>query len=196
MTGISRYIAILLCIQSITAQTVNTGVLTIEPNTVLSTFFAFDNKASGDVLHNGNFYVYSDFKNDGLFTYSDLSDGKTFFIGNSNQVIEGASISEFQNIEFNNVSSKFPFSLKTTVVVNKLSSFRNGIVDGSHDAGIMIFKENASHSQTSNLSFVDGRVEKIGTAKFEFPIGDDVYYRPSFNDEKKVNDTYTTEYFF
>lgn len=190
-------IILIFCFGKVFSQTVNTGVLTIEPNTDFSTFFAFDNKASGDILHNGNFYAYSDFKNDGLFTYSDLSNGKTFFIGNSNQIIEGGSISEFQNVEFNNISSKFPFSLKTTVVINKLASFKNGIVDGSNDAGKMIFNANTSHSDTSNLSFVDGRVEKIGAEKFEFPIGDDVYYRPSLNDANSNPDnTYTTEYFF
>lgn len=196
MTGISKYLAILLGIQNITAQTVNTGVLTIEPNTDFSTFFAFDNKASGDVLHNGNFYAYSDFKNDGLFTYTDLSNGKTLFVGNSQQKIEGLSTSDFQNIEFDNTSAKTPFLLTTEIVINKLASFKNGIVDNSLDTGKVIFNENASHTDTSNLSFVDGRVEKKGAAKFEFPIGD-VYYRPSLNDaNSNSNNIYTTEYFF
>ncbi|SFD54433.1 gliding motility-associated C-terminal domain-containing protein [Flavobacterium phragmitis] len=196
MTGISKYLAILLGIQNITAQTVNTGVLTIEPNTDFSTFFAFDNKASGDVLHNGNFYAYSDFKNDGLFTYTDLSNGKTLFVGNSQQKIEGLSTSDFQNIEFDNTSAKTPFLLTTEIVINKLASFKNGIVDNSLDTGKVVFNENASHTDTSNLSFVDGRVEKKGAAKFEFPIGD-VYYRPSLNDaNSNSNNIYTTEYFF
>ncbi|KAF2515550.1 gliding motility-associated C-terminal domain-containing protein [Flavobacterium foetidum] len=187
----------LFCFGKVFTQTINTGVLTIEPNTDFSTLFAFDNKANGDVLHNGNLYLYADFKNDGLFTYTDLSNGKTFFIGNSNQIIEGTSISEFQNIEFNNSSNNAPFFLKTTIVVNKQASFRNGIVDGSNDAGKMIFNENAFHSETSNLSFVDGRVEKKGTAKFEFPVGDDVFYRPSINELNNApNNIYTTEYFF
>ncbi len=186
----------IFCFGKVFTQTVNTGVLTIEPNTDFSTLFAFDNKASGDVLHNGNFYAYSDFKNDGLFTYSDLSNGKTFFIGNSQQKIEGLSTSDFQNIEFDNTSAKTPFLLTTEIVINKLASFKSGIVDNSLDTGKVIFNENASHTNTSNLSFVDGRVEKKGSAKFEFPIGD-VYYRPSLNDaNSNPNNIYTTEYFF
>ncbi|MFD2941631.1 gliding motility-associated C-terminal domain-containing protein [Flavobacterium notoginsengisoli] len=189
-------LVLLCCFGKIFAQTINTGVFTIEPNTDFSTIFDFDNTTDGDVLNNGNFYVYANFKNDGLFTYTDSANGKTFFIGNSQQLIEGGSISGFQNIEFNNISSKFPFFLKTTVAVNKQALFKNGIVDGSNDAGKMIFNTNALHSDTSNLSFVDGRVEKVGAAKFEFPIGDDVYYRPSLNDvSSSPNNSYTTEYF-
>lgn len=187
---------VFFCTGQLLAQTVNVGELSIAPNTPFSTVSDFDNKVSGDVLNDGNLYVYSNFKNDGLFTFTDSSNGKSFFIGNKSQLIDGNAISDFQNIEFNNTSSKFPFLLKTTLVINKEALFRNGIVDGSNDAGIMIFNENAFHSETSNLSFVDGRVEKKGIAKFEFPIGDDVFYRPSINDANNTNNSYTTEYFF
>lgn len=175
----------------------NTGELSVLPNTQFSTVVNFDNKVSGDVLNDGNFYVYSNFKNDGLFTYTDLNDGKTFFIGPTQQSIEGAAPPYFQNIEFNNTSSKVPFRLVTTIVINKMAAFKNGIIDAANNIGKVVFNENASHSDTSNLSFVDGRVQKKGTANFEYPIGDDVYYRPSLNDVNlSVNDIYTTEYFF
>lgn len=187
----------IFCIEKLFAQTVNTGELSVLPNTQLSTVVDFDNKASGDILNDGNFYVYSNFKNDGLFTYTDLSDGKTLFLGNNVQSIEGTSAPYFQNIEFNNTSSKEPFRLASTIVINKIAAFKNGIVDAANDIGKMVFNENASHSDTSNLSFVDGRVEKKGSVKFEFPIGDDIYYRPSVNDgTSNVNNIYTTEYFF
>ena len=179
------------------SQNVNTGELSVLPNTQFSTIADFDNKVSGDILNDGNFYVYSNFKNDGLFTYTDLSDGKTFFAGNNEQYIEGTAPPYFQNIEFNNLSSLEPFRLATTLVINKMAVFKNGIVDAANDKGKIIFNENASHSNTSNLSFVDGRVEKKGLAKFEFPIGDDVFYRPSLNEESQnLNNIYTTEYFF
>ncbi|MFH6967688.1 gliding motility-associated C-terminal domain-containing protein [Flavobacterium sp. FlaQc-28] len=190
-------IIILFCIGKAFSQTVNTGELSVLSNTQLSTVVDFDNKESGDVLNDGNFYVYSNFKNDGLFTYTDLSDGRIFFIGSNLQSIEGAAPPYFQNIEFNNTSSNVPFRLASTIVINKLATFKNGIVDAANDIGKMIFNENASHSDTSNLSFVDGRVEKKGAAKFEFPVGDDVYYRPSVNDgSQNINNIYTTEYFF
>lgn len=81
-------------------------------------------KKSGDVLNDGNFYVYSNFKNDGLFTYTDLSDGRIFFIGSNLQSIEGAAPPYFQNIEFNNTSSNVPFRLASTIVINKLATFK------------------------------------------------------------------------
>jgi saccharopine dehydrogenase-like NADP-dependent oxidoreductase len=66
-------------IEKVFSQTVNTGELSVLSNTQLSTVVDFDNKESGDFLNDGNFYVYSNFKNDGLFTYTDLSDGRIFF---------------------------------------------------------------------------------------------------------------------
>lgn len=179
------------------AQTVNIGELVILPNTQFSTVFDFENKPQGDFLNDGNFYAYANFKNDGLTTYSDLSNGFLFFIGNKQQLIGGEAISGFQNVEFNNASDKKPFHLETIIAVNKEAVFKNGIVDCSNGIGKIIFNENAFHSETSNLSFVDGRVEKIGSEKFEFPVGDDVYYRPSLNEvNKEANGIYTTEYFF
>ncbi|WP_379689450.1 gliding motility-associated C-terminal domain-containing protein [Flavobacterium procerum] len=186
----------IFCIGPISAQTVNIGELSIAPNTQFSTIFDLENKTSGDFLNDGNLYVYANFKNDGLFTYSGSENGKTFFIGNKEQLIDGLSISHFQNIEFNNTSDVMPFRLATTIVVNKQALFKNGIIDASNDIGKMIFNENASHSDASNLSFVDGRVEKKGSAKFEFPVGDDVFYRPSMKDENSNMNIYVTEYFF
>lgn len=197
MSGISRYFAILLCIQSIEAQTVNTGVLTIEPNTDFSTLSAFENKVSGDVLHSGNLYVYADFKNDGLFTYTDLSNGKTSFLGKQMQLIEGLEIAHFQNILFDNTSALAPFHLNTAIEIGNNAAFKNGIIDAASYNGKMIFDDNAFHSDASNLSFVDGKVENLGNLEFEFPVGDDVYFRPSYNDKSaNANNIYTTQYFF
>lgn len=201
MNKIKKYRAfscmiMIFCIGSISAQTVNTGELSIAANTQFSTIFDLENKTSGDFLNDGNLYAYANFKNDGLFTYSDSENGKTFFIGNKEQLIDGLSISHFQNIEFNNTSDVMPFRLAATIVVNKQAVFKNGIIDASNDIGKMVFNENAFYSEASNLSFVDGRVEKKGSQKFEFPIGDSVYFRPSLNDAGgSINNSYTTEYF-
>ncbi|HEY1193947.1 gliding motility-associated C-terminal domain-containing protein [Flavobacterium sp.] len=187
---------VFFCTGQLFAQTVNVGELSIAPNSQFSTVFDFDNKANGDVLNDGNLYVYANFKNDGLFTFTDSNSGKTFFIGNKPQVINGDAISGFQNIEFQNSSGTVPFQLTTTIEINKLAAFKTGIINGSNNIGKIVFNENATYSDASNLSFVDGRVEKKGTQKFEFPIGDDVYFRPSISDGNNSNNSYTTEYFF
>lgn len=179
------------------AQTVNIGELSIAPNTLVATLFDFENKPSGDFLNDGNFYVYSNFKNDGLVTFTDSADGKTFFIGQKIQSIEGLETAHFQNTEFNNLSDKTPFQLKTSIMINKMAAFKNGIVDGASYNGKMIFDQNGFHSDASNLSFVDGQVENIGNLDFEFPVGDNFYFRPTYHDKaSNVSNVYTTQYFF
>ncbi|KAF2339647.1 gliding motility-associated C-terminal domain-containing protein [Flavobacterium nitrogenifigens] len=186
----------LLFTSQITAQTVNTGDLSVAPNTQLSTLFNFDNKPTGDVLIDGNFIAYANFNNDGLITYTNSGNGKTFFVGTQQQLISGAEIAHFQNIVFENTSELVPFHLNTTIEIGKNAEFKNGIVDADSFNGKMIFDQDAFHSDASNLSFVDGKVENIGNLDFEFPVGDQFYFRPSYHDKgANTNNVYTTQYF-
>ncbi|MBL0738725.1 gliding motility-associated C-terminal domain-containing protein [Flavobacterium sp. GN10] len=179
------------------AQTVNIGDLAVAPNTQLSTLFNFDNKSSGDLLIDGNFIAYANFNNDGLVTYSDSSNGKTFFIGTQQQLISGVETAHFQNITFENASDLVPFHLNTIIEVGKNVEFKKGIVDADSYNGKMIFGQNAFHTDASNLSFVDGKVENVGNLDFEFPVGDQYYFRPSYHDKgANANNIYTTQYFF
>lgn len=187
----------ILIIGKLSAQTINTGDLSIAPNTEFSTLFNFDNKTSGDLLIDGNFIAYANFNNDGLVTYSNASNGKTFFIGTQEQTITGVQIAHFQNIAFDNVSTLVPFHLKTAIQVGNNSQFKTGIINADSYNGKMIFDQNAFHTDASNLSFVDGKVENIGNLDFEFPIGDNFYFRPSYHDKASdTNNVYTTQYFF
>ncbi|WP_264553965.1 gliding motility-associated C-terminal domain-containing protein [Flavobacterium sp. N2038] len=190
-------IVLILFIDHLSAQTVNLGDLSIAPNAQFATLFDFDNKSSGDFLIDGDFITYADFNNDGLVTYSTISNGKSFFVGTQEQLIKGLQIAHFQNIIFDNVSSLVPFHLSTSIEIGNNAAFKNGIIDADSYNGKMIFDENAFHSNASNLSFVDGEVENLGNLEFEFPIGDDVYFRPSYHN-KAVNESniYTTQYLF
>jgi gliding motility-associated-like protein len=181
----------------LSAQTVNLGDLAINPNTQFSTLFDFDNKPNGDLLIDGDFIAYANFNNDGLITYSTPSNGNTFFIGQKLQLIEGLETAHFQNVFFDNTSGIVPFHLSTSIEIGNNAAFKNGIIDASSFNGKMIFDDNAFHTDASNLSFVDGKVENLGNLNFEFPIGDDVYFRPSFHDKAAdINNAYTTQYFF
>lgn len=188
---------LVFCFGKTFTQTVNTGELSIAANTVFSTTFDFDNKTNGDVLNDGNFYAYANFKNNGLVTYTDNSTGKTLFLGNKIQIIEGTEIPHFQNVEFDNKSVLIPFSLMTSISVGNNVAFKNGIIDADSFDTKMIFEQNAFHTDASNLSFVDGEVENIGNLNFEFPIGDNYYFRPTYHDKSSsANNIYTTQYFF
>ena len=52
------------------AQTVNVGDLYISPGTIMSTVGAMDNKSTGNLFNDGDFYVYSHYNNDGLVSFS------------------------------------------------------------------------------------------------------------------------------
>lgn len=184
-------------ITKLSSQTVNLGELAINANTQFATIFDFDNKPNGDLLIDGDFIAYANFNNDGLVTYSTPSNGKTFFIGQKLQLIEGLQTAHFQNILFDNKSAIVPFHLSTLIEIGNNAAFKNGIIDAASFNGKMIFDDNAFHTDASNLSFVDGKVENLGNLNFEFPIGDDVYFRPSYHDKAvDINNAYTTQYFF
>ncbi|KAF2516240.1 gliding motility-associated C-terminal domain-containing protein [Flavobacterium zhairuonense] len=190
-------ILLLFFISKIASQTVNIGELSIASSTAFSTVSDFVNETSGDVLIDGNFYAYSNFKNNGLVTYDDNSAGKTFFTGTRVQLIEGSEIPHFQNVEFDNKSVLVPFSLMTSINIGSNVTFKNGIIDADSFNTKMIFEQNAFHTDASNLSFVDGQVENIGNLNFEFPIGDNYYFRPTYHDKStSLNNVYTTQYFF
>lgn len=181
----------------LTAQTVNLGDLSISYNTPFATVFNFDNKPTGDFLIDGSFIVYADFNNDGLVTYSNLSKGKTFFTGTAVQLIKGQEPAHFQNVVFDNTSALVPFELSTSIEIGSNAQFKNGIVDAASYNSKMIFGPNAFQSDASNLSFVDGKVQNLGNLNFEFPIGDNYYFRPSYHDKAaNANNSYTSQYFF
>ncbi|STO18527.1 hypothetical protein [Flavobacterium hibernum] len=181
----------------LTSQVVNYGDMYLMQNTPVKTFFNFQNTATGDLLQDGSLYVNANFKNEGLVRYNVAQNGTTFFSGNQTQIIEGSETSYFQNIVFDNITSTAPFHLASNINIGKNASFKNGIIDADTYNGKMIFDENAFHSNASNLSFVDGKVENLGNLQFEFPIGDEIYFRPSINnkagDDKNI---YTTQFFF
>src|SRR5690554_4096295 len=80
-----------------TAQTVNTGELSVSPGTEVSTYFDFHNRESGRVLNDGYFYFYDDYNNDGIFGYTlDTSTGYVIFEGKQSgiQQISGSAPSD------------------------------------------------------------------------------------------------------
>ncbi|MDY0989466.1 gliding motility-associated C-terminal domain-containing protein [Flavobacterium sp. CFBP9031] len=187
----------ILIIGKLSAQTINTGDLSIAPNTEFSTLFNFDNKTNGDLLIDGDFIAYANFNNDGLVTYTNSSNGKTYFIGTQKQLISGTQTAHFQNVIFENTSELVPFHLNTIINIGKNVEFKKGIIDADSYNGKMVFEQNAFHTDASNLSFVDGKVENVGNLDFEFPVGDQFYFRPSYHDKgANANNVYTTQYFF
>jgi hypothetical protein len=163
----------------ISAQTVNSGDFYISPNTTVSTVGEMDNLAMGNLLNDGDFYLYDHYNNEGLVSFTPASTtGTTHLSGLFGfQNISGNSPMEWNNVEFDNTVIKPAFHLSNTVSIAGVSDFNKGIVDNHNFGGSIIFEKASSHFNTSNDSHVDGSVIKNGDDAFTFPVGDNNYYR-------------------
>lgn len=178
------------------AQFVNEGNMKVGNGAIMALYTDYKNENSGNFINDGQVYVFQNWLNDGIVSYGASSLGITLFSGTAEQRIEGRQVADFQNIVFNNLGSLVPFQLYTTITVGNNTDFKNGIINAADHNGKIVFKENAVHSNVGDQSFVDGMVEKKGVAMFGFPVGDELYYRPSYhaNGADAAND-YTTQYF-
>ncbi|MBS7253610.1 gliding motility-associated C-terminal domain-containing protein [Flavobacterium branchiicola] len=181
------------------AQLLNPDQIKVAPGTIMSVHFDFKNAATGEFINDGQVHIFNHWTNDGKVDFTPSQQGTTYFTGKEEQIIDGdpSSLhSRLQNVVFDNNTAASPFILATDISVSGNAAFKQGIVDADSFNGKVIFDTNAAHSNTSNASFVDGRVSKIGTAGFEYPVGDANYYRPSIHANSGDNgDIYTSHYF-
>lgn len=182
--------------QNLMAQLVNDGPFMIKGGTTVSIYFDYLNRNSGNFINDGELHIFQNWNNDGLVSFNPNSNGRTFFTGFQEQLIEGNSISSFRNLIFDNSSSAIPFHLATTIVVAKKAYFNYGIVQADAYDGRVVFDEIASHENASNHSFVDGQVEKRGIEAFQFPVGDVAFFRPSYTAGLQQNSNFVTQYFY
>lgn len=180
------------------SQTVNTGELVISPGTQLSTVGTLDNKATGDLVNDGELFVYDHYNNDGLVTFTTGSKtGTTRMKGSAGfQDISGALPMEWYNAEFNNSTVQPAFHLSNEVSVAGQADFQTGIVDDDNYGGLLVFENKADQINADDNSHVDGLVQKNGTDAFRYPIGDKGKYRyASISAPKDVADAFTGKYF-
>jgi len=187
----------LLSYQKTQAQLINKGDLQIADKTIVSVYMDYENETSGDFVNDGNLYIFNNWNNNGKVSFTKEKFGSTFFTGSQPQQISGSTIATFKNIVFDNLASVVPFDLKTTIEVANTTDFQNGIVNAADYDGKVIFDENASHLNAGNQSFIDGMVQKKGKAMFEFPIGNQLYFRPSYDaSSSSEKNTFSTQYFY
>lgn len=186
---------------SVQAQLLNPDQIKVTSGTLVSVHFDFKNAATGEFINDGQVHIFNHWTNDGKVSFTPSQQGTTYFTGQEEQIIDGeipssAVYSRFKNVTFNNSYASTPFLLATDISVSGNSNFQRGIIDADSYNGKVIFESNATHTNTSNNSFVDGRVTKVGTAAFEYPVGDANYYRPSIHGNSGDNsDAYTAHYF-
>lgn len=176
----------------------NYGAFQIKNNTILWIDMDYENFPKGEFVNDGLVYALRNFQNDGIVSYTDSkSTGQTTFGGSQIQRIFGSQISDFQKVVFASESSDLiPFQLETSISVGDNSDFLLGIINADQYKSKMIFKAGAFHKNASDLSFVDGMVEKTGREEFQFPVGNDLYFRPSYHASAGSSGVYTTQYFY
>src|SRR5690606_910215 len=179
-------------------QTVNTGTVVIMEGTEVSTLYNFDNKQSGDIINDGTFYIYGNWNNDGLVSYTpDIESGYTLFQGMyGKQQITGSMPSDFYDILLDNPAAQPAFQLSGDIIISGRAEFKDGIVDGNDFGGLVSFQTGATHRKVGDHSFVDGPVLKAGDENFTYPIGDDEMYRmASIAGGGEINDGFKAQYF-
>ncbi|APA93673.1 MULTISPECIES: gliding motility-associated C-terminal domain-containing protein [Myroides] len=186
---------------------VNTGLFSVLPETIVSTRLDFTNTASGVFVNDGSIYYYKDFTNDGYYGISSFTkSSSTFFILSNSGLakrIAGNSLASFYNIEFSSELNGIAFDLSNNIDISGLAHFKNGIVKvdstknraTSVSKGMVTFLAGAQHENVGNHSYIEGKVEKIGNENFEYPIGDQNFYRAaSIGAPQDVLDAVVAEY--
>lgn len=198
--NISPYMLTTLMIFSIypcRAQFINQGEVKVNEGTLVSVYFDYKNTTSGNFINDGEIHIFENWENEGIVSHTPLENGKTFFSGTTEQIIEGTKPSNFQNIIFDNKSSAVPFHLASVITVDKLADFKMGIINAKDYDGLIVFNINAFHTNAGNQSFVNGKTENNIDEPFEFPVGDGLFFRPAFYTSNSTEQTvYTTQYFY
>ena len=182
-------------------HTVNQGDLFVSPGTQVSTYFDFENTATGNVLNDGEMHFYGHYKNLGLFSYTTNSTtGYVIFEGKMTDVqkIEGSSPSSFYDVLFNKNKEEIAFHLKNDIEVKGIANFTEGVVlmDKS-EGGAFVFLKGANAINQKDISYVQGEVKKVGNDAFKYPIGDKGFYRfAGISAPSTLAENYTGEYIF
>ncbi|MEC4054583.1 gliding motility-associated C-terminal domain-containing protein [Myroides odoratimimus] len=161
---------------------INQGDFIVSEGSIVSSDYFFINTSTGNFENRGTLYYYNDFKNDNLFYPGGTKSSKVYFNSNKDnapQLIEGLKLSEFYDIEFNNSFLNHGFNLSNEITVKGNSSFVSGVVNVLDNEGMITFLPQSTTTQVSDVSHVDGYVEKKGSDSFIFPIGHKGYYRPA-----------------
>lgn len=159
-------------------QLYNEGKLYVSPQTLLTSESDFINSEDGWYSNNGEVLLKGNFHNDGIAGF-EIDGGITRFEGVDFQMISGSLPVDYYNVLFNNTSDDYAFGLSGDMYIFGEVNFDQGIVDNDQYGGVMLFEPSSDHFNTSDESYVEGIVDKIGEETFIYPVGKEKYYRPA-----------------
>lgn len=146
----------------------------------------FVNTSKGTLINNGTIIYGKNFTNNGKVDYvSTLAKNPALseFVGASLQHISGNGVTRFYSLMFASKLLANAFSLEQNISVSKQVDFTNGIIVAKQttletEENLLLMEANASATNVSDNSYIDGFVSKEGNSNFTFPIGNGGFYRP------------------
>ncbi len=154
-------------------QTINKSELTVLNSTTLSVVDDFINE--GEYYNDGNSYLYADYENNGEVGF--VEKGAFWFVGTSEQNIIGNGKNYFYDINIDLLKTESFLNTHADISIANKANFVNGIVENKRSGGTIVFEENSTVTEVSDMSFVQGSVLRYGSQDFNAPIGDELLYR-------------------
>lgn len=125
-----------------------------------------------------------------------LGTGTSEFTGSNLQTINktiGTPSPVFRRLSINKTGGELTLATDITVSIN--ASFNTGIIN-TDAVNYLNFADNATTTGANDASYVDGPIRKTGNDPFEFPVGDNGFYRPiSISAPTTTSHAFTAQYF-
>ena len=165
-----------------------------------------DQRLQMEAWSSSKIYIAGNFVRNSSHKYGVLScnESSTLYYNGTTQQQEiaanagdGSDSFTYANVVLNNTTSSAPqFTMEGISEIRDGYDlkFTDGIVssDATHYFKIL---DNATVSDASNASYVDGYIHKIGDDAFTFPVGDNGYYAPlSISAPSNTSDDFSSQY--
>ncbi len=152
----------------------NGASITIKPGAIVTVNGNLTNAAGATVNNTGSLNISGNTVNNG--TISAPAASTLRFQGSGAQTLSGSSPVSAKDVIVNNAAG---ITLATTLNVDGVMTFTNGMITATNSSYPVVFSANASIGNTpTDASHIDGYVRKNGTGAFTFPVGNATKYQP------------------
>lgn len=172
MKKIYMILIVIYAIKSVQAQVINKGDFYVANNTMVSVYDNTINNDGSELVNNGDLYFFKDLANNGNITFTSNNNiSGVYFVGDEQQIISGSGLTNVFDIEFNNSTSSFAFSLEKELIIHGTLLFQNGVIHNTTQ-GVLSFQSNSDYENLNNQSYANNKARKKGNSAFIFPVGD------------------------
>ena len=169
MKKIYMILIVIYAIKSVQAQVINKGDFYVANNTMVSVYDNTINNDGSELVNNGDLYFFKDLANNGNITFTSNNNiSGVYFVGDEQQIISGSGLTNVFDIEFNNSTSSFAFSLEKELIIHGTLLFQNGVIHNTTQ-GVLSFQSNSDYENLNNQSYANNKARKKGNSAFIFP---------------------------